>query len=178
MKKNVLILTVFMVGGIVFGVEPKTNNETNSNSNSNSTTRYSDKYSKYFEYEKINTKRVEEKEIYPGIYEPFVEKVQIVNMAEVLGQTFIIEGKAYIVMEGNVLYKGHVNSQGRIDLEEKLLFKKMDDNCITVDGSTCFTVRSSTMLPERIKISDGKTIEIGKWKNPKFHKFLMEWKNK
>ena len=46
MKKNVLILTVFMVGGIVFGVEPKTNNETNSNSNS---------------------KRVEEKEIYPGI---------------------------------------------------------------------------------------------------------------
>lgn len=159
MKKNVLILTVFMVGGIVFGVEPKTNNETNSNSNSNS-------------------KRVEEKEIYPGIYEPFVEKVQIVNMAEVLGQTFIIEGKAYIVMEGNVLYKGHVNSQGRIDLEEKLLFKKMDDNCITVDGKTCFTVRSSTMLPEIIRISDGKTIEIGKWKNPKFHKFLMEWKNK
>jgi hypothetical protein len=157
MKKNVLILTVFMVGGIVFGVEPKTNNETNSNSNS---------------------KRVEEKEIYPGIYEPFVEKVQIVNMAEVLGQTFIIEGKAYIVMEGNVLYKGHVNSQGRIDLEEKLLFKKMDDNCITVDGKTCFTVRSSTMLPEIIRISDGKTIEIGKWKNPKFHKFLMEWKNK
>lgn len=157
MKKNVLILTVFMVGGIAFGVEPKTNNETNSNSNS---------------------KRVEEKEIYPGIYEPFVEKVQIVNMAEVLGQTFIIEGKAYIVMEGNVLYKGHVNSQGRIDLEEKLLFKKMDDNCITVDGKTCFTVRSSTMLPEIIRISDGKTIEIGKWKNPKFHKFLMEWKNK
>lgn len=157
MKKNVLILTVFMVGGIVFGVEPKTNNETNSNSNS---------------------KRVEEKEIYPGIYEPFVEKVQIVNMAEVLGQTFIIEGKAYIIVEGNMLYKGHVNSQGRIDLEEKLSFKKMDDNCITVDGSTCFTVRSSTMLPEIIRISDGKTIEIGKWKNPKFHKFLMEWKNK
>lgn len=157
MKKNVLILTVFMVGGIVFGVEPKTNNETNSNSNS---------------------KRVEEKEIYPGIYEPFVEKVQIVNMAEVLGQTFIIEGKAYIIVEGNILYKGHVNSQGRIDLEEKLSFKKMDDNCITVDGSTCFTVRSSTMLPEIIRISDGKTIEIGKWKNPKFHKFLMEWKNK
>lgn len=157
MKKNVLILTVFMVGGIVFGVEPKTNNETNSNSNS---------------------KRVEEKEIYPGIYEPFVEKVQIVNMAEVLGQTFIIEGKAYIIVEGNMLYKGHVNSQGRIDLEEKLLFKKMDDNCITVDGSTCFTVRSSTMLPERIRVSDGKTIAVGKWKNPKFHKFLMEWKNK
>lgn len=157
MKKNVLILTVFMVGGIVFGVEPKTNNETNSNSNS---------------------KRVEEKEIYPGIYEPFVEKVQIVNMAEVLGQTFIIEGKAYIIVEGNILYKGHVNSQGRIDLEEKLSFKKMDDNCITVDGKTCFTVRSSTMLPEIIRISDGKTIEIGKWKNPKFHKFLMEWKNK
>lgn len=157
MKKNVLILTVFMVGGIVFGVEPKTNNETNSNSNS---------------------KRVEEKEIYPGIYEPFVEKVQIVSMAEVLGQTFIIEGKAYIVMEGNILYKGHVNSQGRIDLEEKLAFKKMDDNCITVDAKTCFTVRSSTMLPERIRISDGKTIAVGKWKNPKFHEFLMEWKNK
>ena len=157
MKKNVLILTVFMVGAIVFGVEPKTNNETNSNSNS---------------------KRVEEKEIYPGIYEPFVEKVQIVNMAEVLGQTFIIEGKAYIILEGNVLYKGHVNSEGRIDLEEKLIFKKMDDNCITVDGSTCFTVRSSTMLPEIIRISDGKTIAVGKWKNPKFHEFLMEWKNK
>lgn len=173
MKKNVLILTVFMVG-LVFGVEPKTNNETNSNSNS--TTRYSEKYSKYFEYEKRNTKK--EKEVYPGIYEPFVEKVQIVNMSEVLGQTFIIEGKAYIIVEGNMLYKGHVNSQGRIDLEEKLLFKKMDDNCITVDGSTCFTVRSSTMLPERISISNGKTITIGKWKNPKFHKFLMEWKNK
>lgn len=175
MKKNVLILTLFMVG-IGFGVEPKTNNETNSNSNS--TTGYSEKYSKYFEYEKRNTKKVEEKEVYPGIYEPFVEKVQIVNMSEVLGQTFIIEGKAYIIVEGNMLYKGHVNSQGRIDLEEKLLFKKMDDNCITVDGSTCFTVRSSTMLPERISISNGKTITIGKWKNPKFHKFLMEWKNK
>jgi len=99
-------------------------------------------------------------------------------MAEVLGQTFIIEGKAYIVMEGNILYKGHVNPQGRIDLEEKLVFKKMDDNCITVDNKTCFTVRSSTMLPERIRISDGKTIAVGKWKNPKFHEFLMEWKNK
>lgn len=171
MKKNILTLTLFMIGGIVFGVEPKTNNETNSNSNSNSTTGYSEKYSKYFE-------KVEEKEIYSGIYEPFVEKVQIVNMAEILGQTFIIEGKAYIIMEGNVLYKGHVNSKGRIDLEEKLLFKKMDDNCITVDGSTCFTIRSSTMMPERIRIIDGKTIAVGKWKNPKFHNFLMEWKNK
>lgn len=178
MKKNILTLTLFMVGGLVFGVEPKTNNETNSNFNSNLTTRYSDKYSKYFEYEKRNTKKVEEKEIYPGIYEPFVEKVQIVNISEVLGQTFIIEGKAYIIMEGNMIYKGHVNPQGRIDLEEKLIFKKMDDNCIMVDGSTCFTVRSSTMLPERIRISDGKTISVGKWKNPKFHDFLMEWKNK
>lgn len=150
MKKNILTLTLFMIGGIVFGVEPNSN----------------------------STKKVEEKEMYPGIYEPFVEKVQIVNMAEVLGQTFIIEGKAYIIVEGNMLYKGHVNSQGRIDLEEKLLFKKMDDNCITVDGSTCFTVRSSTMLPERIRVSDGKTIAVGKRKNPKFHKFLMEWKNK
>lgn len=152
MRRKVIILTVFMVG-LVFGVEPKTNNETNSNS-----------------------KKVEE--IYPGIYEPFVEKVQIVNMAEILGQTFIIEGKAYIILEGNVLYKGHVNSKGRIDLEEKLIFKKMDDNCITVDGSTCFTIRSSTMMPEKIRITDGKTIAVGKWKNPKFHKFLMEWKNK
>lgn len=174
MKKNIFTLTLFMVG-IVFGVEPKTNNETNSNSNSNLTTGYSEKYSKYFEYEK---KKVEEKEVYPGIYEPFVEKVQIVNMSEVLGQTFIIEGKAYIVMEGNMIYKGHVNSQDRIDLEEKLIFKKMDDNCITVDAKTCFTVKSSTMLPEIIRISDGKTIAVGKWKNPKFHKFLMEWKNK
>ena len=33
MKKNILTLTLFMIGGIVLGVEPKTNNETNSNSN-------------------------------------------------------------------------------------------------------------------------------------------------
>lgn len=57
MKKNILTLTLFMIGGIVFGVEPNSN----------------------------STKKVEEKEMYPGIYEPFVEKVQIVNMAEVLG---------------------------------------------------------------------------------------------
>ena len=106
------------------------------------------------------------------------EKVQIVNISELEGKTFIIEGKAYIIPQNNILYVGRVNSQGRIDLEKELKFKKLDDNCITVDrGKTCFTVRSSTMLPELIRVSDGKTISIGYWKNKKFHNFLLNWKN-
>ena len=106
------------------------------------------------------------------------EKVQIVNISEVLEKTFIIEGKAYIIPQKNILYVGRVNSQGRINLEKELEFKKLDDNCITVDrGKTCFTVRSSTMLPELIRVSDGKTISTGYWKNKKFHNFLLNWKN-
>lgn len=106
------------------------------------------------------------------------EKVQIVNISELEGKTFIIEGKAYIIPQNNILYVGRVNSQGRIDLEKELKFKKLDDNCITVDrGKTCFTVRSSTMLPELIRVSDGKTISTGYWKNKKFHNFLLNWKN-
>ena len=107
------------------------------------------------------------------------EKVQIVNISEVLEKTFIIEGKAYIIPQKNILYVGRVNSQGRINLEKELEFKKLDDNCITVDrGKTCFTVRSSTMLPELIRVSDGKTISTGYWKNKKFHNFLLNWKGK
>lgn len=107
------------------------------------------------------------------------EKVQIVNISEVLEKTFIIEGKAYIIPQKNILYVGRVNSQGRINLEKELEFKKLDDNCITVDrGETCFTVRSSTMLPELIRVSDGKTIGTGYWKNKEFHNFLLNWKGK
>lgn len=107
------------------------------------------------------------------------EKVQIVNISEVLEKTFIIEGKAYILLENNIMLIGRVNSQGRIDLEKELKFKKLDDNCITVDrGKTCFTVRSSTMLPELIRVSDGKTISTGYWKNKEFHDFLLNWKGK
>ena len=107
------------------------------------------------------------------------EKVQIVNISEVLEKTFIIEGKAYILLENNIMLIGRVNSEGRIDLEKELKFKKLDDNCITVDrGKTCFTVRSSTMLPELIRVSDGKTISTGYWKNKEFHDFLLNWKGK
>ena len=106
------------------------------------------------------------------------EKVQIVNISELEEKTFIIKGKAYIIPQKNILYVGRVNSQGRIDLEKELKFKKLDDNCITVDrGKTCFTVRSSTMLPELIRVSDGKTISTGYWKNKEFHDFLLNWKN-
>jgi hypothetical protein len=113
-----------------------------------------------------------------GVYN-IKEKVQIVNISEVLEKTFIIEGKAYIIPQKNILYVGRVNSQGRINLEKELEFKKLDDNCITVDrGETCFTVRSSTMLPELIRVSDGKTISTGYWKNKEFHNFLLNWKGK
>ena len=67
---------------------------------------------------------------------------------------------------------GKVNSEGRIDTERKVKFQKLDDNCISEDnGNTCFTIRSKTMLPELIRVSDGKTISIGYWKNKEFHEF-------
>lgn len=142
----------------------------NSNPNSN---RNND-YSNFFEYERNTQRKVDDID-----FGNFKEKVQIVNISELIGKTFILEGKAYIIPKKNILYVGRVNSEGRIDLEKELKFKKLDDNCISVDnGNTCFTIRSKTMLPERIKVSNGKTISVGKWKNPKFYEFLLKWKNK
>jgi hypothetical protein len=107
------------------------------------------------------------------------EKVQIVNISEVLEKTFIIEGKAYILLENNIMLIGRVNSEGRIDAERKVKFDILDDNCITIDsGKTCYMIRSKTMLPEIINVYTGKTISVGKWKNPKFHEFLLNWKGK
>lgn len=107
------------------------------------------------------------------------EKVQIVNISEVLEKTFIIEGKAYILLENNIMLIGKVNSEGRIDAERKVKFDILDDNCITIDsGRTCYMIRSKTMLPEIINVYTGKTISVGKWKNPKFHEFLLNWKGK
>ena len=74
---------------------------------------------------------------------------------------------------------GKVNSEGRIDTERKVKFVVLDDNCITIDsGKTCYIIRSKTMLPEIIHVYSGKTISVGKWKNPKFHEFLLNWKGK
>ena len=149
-----LVLVVLSVNS--FGIDPS--------SNSRNTV----------SYEKNNRSKRGEIDIYN-----IKEKVQIVNLSEVLEKTFIIEGKAYIIPQKNILYVGRVNSQGRINLEKELEFKKLDDNCITVDrGETCFTVRSSTMLPELIRVSDGKTISTGYWKNKEFHNFLLNWKGK
>ena len=145
----------------------------NSNPNSNRKTNNND-YSNFFEYERNTQKKVDDVD-----FNNFKEKVQIVNIAETLGKTFIIEGKAYILLQDNIILIGKVNDNGTIDLEKKIKFQKLDDNCISVDnGNTCFTIRSKTMLPERIKVSHGKTISVGKWKNPKFHEFLMKWKGK
>ena len=100
-------------------------------------------------------------------------------MSEVLEKTFIIEGKAYILLENNIMLIGRVNSEGRINLEKEIKFQKLDDNCVSIDkGKTCFTIRSKTMLPELIRVSDGKTISTGYWKNKEFHEFLLKWKNK
>ena len=128
-----LVLVVLAVNS--FGVNPSTNSQNTGS------------------YGKNNRSKRVEIDIYN-----IKEKVQIVNISELEGKTFIIEGKAYIIPQNNILYVGRVNSQGRIDLEKELKFKKLDDNCITVDrGKTCFTVRSSNMLPELIRVSDGKT---------------------
>ena len=147
MKKNLsLVLMVLAVNS--FGVNPSTNSRNTGS------------------YEKNNRNKRGDIDI--DIYN-IKEKVQIVNISELEGKTFIIEGKAYIIPQNNILYVGRVNSQGRIDL----------DNCITVDrGKTCFTVRSSNMLPELIRVSDGKTISTGYWKNKEFHNFLLNWKGK
>ena len=107
------------------------------------------------------------------------EKVQIVNISEVLEKTFIIQQKAYILLENNIMLIGKVNSGGRIDTERKVKFDILDDNCITINsGKTCYMLRSKTMLPEIINVYSGKTISVGKWKNPKFHEFLLNWKGK
>ena len=149
-----LVLVVLAVNS--FGVNPSTNSQNTGS------------------YGKNNRSKRVEIDIYN-----IKEKVQIVNISELEGKTFIIEGKAYIIPQNNILYEGRVNSQGRIDLEKELKFKKLDDNCITVDrGKTCFTVRSSNMLPELIRVSDGKTISTGYWKNKEFHNFLLNWKGK
>lgn len=144
------------------------------NPNSNRKTNLNVDYSSFFEYERNTQKKVEDID-----FGNFKEKVQIVNIAETLGKTFIIEGKAYILLQDNVMLIGKVNSEGRIDTERKVKFEKLDDNCISEDnGNICFTIRSKTMLPERIKVSNGKTISVGKWKDPKFYEFLLKWKNK
>lgn len=125
-------------------------------------------------YEKNNWSKRSDIDIYN-----IKEKVQIVNMSEVLEKTFIIEGKAYILLENNIMLIGRVNSEGRIDAEKRLKYVVLDDNCITIDsGKTCYMIRSKTMLPEIINVSNGKTISVGKWKNSKFHEFLLDWKGK
>ena len=154
--KKILSLVLMALAVNSFGVNPSSNSRNTGS------------------YEKNNWSKRGDIDIYN-----IKEKVQIVNMSEVLEKTFIIEGKAYIIPKKNVLYIGTVNSQGTIDLEKELKFKKLDDNCISIDsGKTCFTVRSSTMLPELIRVSDGKTISTGYWKNKEFHEFLLKWKNK
>ena len=162
--KKLSFLLVTLVAVNMFGQKnPNSNRKTNSN-----------EYSNFFEYEKNTQRKVDNIDV-----SNFKEKVQIVNIAETLGKTFIIEGKAYILLQDNMMLIGKVNSEGRIDTEKKVKFEKLDDNCISEDnGNTCFTIRSKTMLPERIKVSNGKTISVGKWKNPKFHEFLMKWKGK
>ena len=100
-------------------------------------------------------------------------------MSELIGKTFIFNNKAYIIPRKDILYIGKVNNNGTIDLEKEIKFKKLDDNCVSIDrGETCFTIRSRTMLPEVIRVSDGKTLEIGHWKDPSFHKFLLKWRGK
>lgn len=162
MKKITLVLAILVIAN-TFGENPNSNRKKKNND-----------YSNFFEYERNTQKKVDDVD-----FNNFKEKVQIVNIAETLGKTFIIEGKAYILLQDNIILIGKVNDNGTIDLEKKIKFQKLDDNCISVDnGNTCFTIRSKTMLPERIKVSNGKTISVGKWKNPKFHEFLMKWKGK
>ena len=162
--KKLSFLLVTLVAVNMFGQKnPNSNRKTNSN-----------EYSNFFEYEKNTQRKVDNIDV-----SNFKEKVQIVNIAETLGKTFIIEGKAYILLQDNIMLIGKVNSEGRIDTERKVKFQKLDDNCISEDnGNTCFTIRSKTMLPELIRVSDGKTMSIGYWKNKEFHEFLLKWKNK
>lgn len=162
MKKRTLLLATLVITNI-FGENPNSNRKENNND-----------YSNFFEYERNTQKKLADID-----YNNFKEKVQIVNISELEGKTFIIQGKAYIIPEKNLLYIGRVNSEGRIDLEKEIKFQKLDDNCLSIDkGKTCFTIRSKTMLPELIRVSDGKTINTGYWKNKEFHEFLLKWKNK
>ena len=162
--KKLSFLLVTLVAVNMFGQKnPNSNRKTNSN-----------EYSNFFEYEKNTQRKVDNIDV-----SNFKEKVQIVNIAETLGKTFIIEGKAYILLQDNIMLIGKINSEGRIDTERKVKFQKLDDNCISEDnGNTCFTIRSKTMFPELIRVSDGKTISTGYWKNKEFHEFLIKWKNK
>ena len=146
--KKLSFLLVTLVAVNMFGQKnPNSNRKTNSN-----------EYSNFFEYEKNTQRKVDNIDV-----SNFKEKVQIVNIAETLGKTFIIEGKAYILLQDNMMLIGKINSEGRIDTEKKVKFEKLDDNCISEDnGNTCFTIRSKTMLPERIKVSNGKIISVGK----------------
>ena len=161
-KLRLVLLTLTAVN--MFGQNNPNSNKKESDNN----------YSKFFEYER-NTQKILNNIDLNNIK----EKVQIVNIAETLGKTFIIEGKAYILLQDNIMLIGKVNSEGKIDTERKVKFEKLDDNCISEDnGNTCFTIRSKTMLPERIKVSNGKTIAVGYWKDSNFHNFLMKWKDK
>ena len=163
MKKLRLILLILTAFNMFGQNNPNSNRKTNNKD-----------YSNFFEYEKNTQRKAGDID-----FSNFKEKVQIVNIAETLGKTFIIEGKAYILLQDNIMLIGKVNSEGRIDTERKVKFQKLDDNCISEDnGNTCFTIRSKTMLPELIRVSDGKTISIGYWKNKEFHEFLLKWKNK
>ena len=165
MKKLILVLLTLAAVNMFGQNNPNSNRKTNNND-----------YSNFFEYERNAQKKVDDIDI---DYNNFKEKVQIVNIAETLGKTFIIEGKAYILLENNIMLIGKVNSEGRIDTERKVKFDILDDNCITIDsGKTCYMIRSKTMLPEIINVYTGKTISVGKWKNPKFHEFLLNWKGK
>lgn len=154
--KKILSLVLMALAVNSFGVNPSSNSRNTGS------------------YEKNNWSKRGDIDIYN-----IKEKVQIVNMSEVLEKTFIIEGKAYILLENNIMLIGRVNSEGRINLEKEIKFQKLDDNCVSIDkGKTCFTIRSKTMLPELIRVSDGKTISTGYWKNKEFHEFLLKWKNK
>ena len=161
----ITITTVLISANNIHGKNPKSNWNNVPNSNN---------YSKFFEYEKNTQRKLQDIE-----FNNFKEKVQIVNMAELIGKTFIFNNKAYIIPRKDILYIGKVNNNGTIDLEKKIKFKKLDDNCISLNnGKTCFTIRSKTMLPEIIDPKTGRTLSIGKWKDEKFHQFLLKWKDK
>lgn len=165
-KLSFVLATVLVING--FGQNPNSNRNANLTQNPNN-----NNYSNFFEYERNTQRKVDID------FSSFKEKVQIVNISELKGKTFIIEGKAYILLQDNIMLIGKVNAEDTIDLEKKLNFKILDDNCISIDkGKTCFTVRSSTMLPERINVSNGKKIAVGYWKDSNFHNFLMKWKDK
>ena len=166
MKKLSFVLAISLViNG--FGQNPNSNRNLTQNPNNNNY------YSNFFEYERDTQRKVD------ADYSNYKEKVQTVNMSELIGKTFIFNNKAYIIPRKDILYIGKVNNNGTIDLEKEIKFKKLDDNCISLNnGKTCFTIRSKTMLPEIIDPKTGRTLSIGKWKDEKFHQFLLKWKNK